>query len=242
MRVDQLHLNSTESSNDCKVDCLQTDWSSTLSNPCKKYQFPKIAPNGTNQSDASNCPTIDWQTHATNVANSIYSHGTLHYCADAHPTSKQAEPCTNVKTATVTGPCNTSWSQLYNVNEGISYASDWNSSCDNMADTMVRDGKYKSVACFNMSQTDFGVETGMYAQAWPSVGYDVSAKDYANGLACQLNPNNTVTECGTLGNLCNTDLFSEKLNDNKDSEIIQDSSELVMETLEAIVEAIGEAL
>ena len=238
MRVDQLHLNSTVEQR-LQGGLFAEDWSSNLSNPCE-ISIPQ------------NCPEWDKPVRRLQLSDRRLA------STPRRPTLFTAmELCTTVPTPIQpvnkptmyqrqdgdrTGPCNKSWSQLYNVNEGISYASDWNSSCDNMADTMVKDGKYKSVACFNMSQSDFGIETGMYAQAWPSVGYDVSAKDFANNLACQLNPNNTVTECGTLGNLCDTNLFSEKLNDNKDSEIIQDSSELVMETLEAIVEAIGEAL
>lgn len=234
-------LGFDDSSVVCDVQCLQTDQTSTLSNKCKKYQFPKIAPDTTNQSDPSKCPTVDWQTYA-DAANSYDSNGTLYYCADADLSQDSTKPCSNIKTTTVVAPCNKRWSQLYNVNEGLTYASDWNSSCNNMAQTMVKDGKYKSVACFNMSQTDFGIEWGEYAQAWPSVGYDVSAKDYANGLACQLNPKNATTECDTLGNLCDTDMFTEKMTDDKDSTIIQESTNTVMETLQDVMEAISEAM
>ena len=232
----------------CELDCLQYDTSSDLPNQCKKYQFPKLAPNGwTDQSDAANCPTIDWQTPATGVRNSIYSGGTLYYCGDSgagaglDPTD--TGPCTTIKTAPITAPCNGNWSQLYNVNEGVSYASDWNSSCQNMAQTMVLEGKYKSVACFNMEAGIFGLEWGEYAQAWPSVGYNVSAEEYANNLACQLDPANTITECQELGNLCDTQLFTGKAADNNDSnEIRMEGGEFALETIQAIVYAIGEGL
>lgn len=240
---DDLTTSGASTSDDaCPLSCTGTDSSSPLSNKCTEYQFPMV--NGSNvdeDTSSSKCPSVTWTEHASDLGNQIYSGGNLYYCADASPTG-DAAPCGNVQTASVTGPCNEKWSQLRNINSGIGYAQYWDSSCDNMAKKMVENGDYKSVACFNQTQSLFDIETGEYAQAWPSTGYDVSAVDWANGLACQLNHSNTVTECGELGNLCDTRLFSEDYTEEGEPQIFEKSSDLAVETIGAIIDAIGDAL
>jgi hypothetical protein len=37
---------------------------------------------------------------------------------------------------------------LQRLDEGITYAEDWNDSCNNFAEQLVKQGVYKSVACY----------------------------------------------------------------------------------------------
>jgi hypothetical protein len=225
----------------CDITCASSSSNSSLENPCTTYQLPLYNNAIDKNIETTTCPSVDWTDHSKYVSPSIYSGGTVYYCKDTELTGN-ASKCNNVQSAKIYNTCNSSWSQIKDLNYGLNYAEYWNPSCDNFAQELVRNGQYKSVACYNQAQTDIDIEWGEYAQAWPSEGYNVSPKDYANNLACQLNPKYQVTECDTLGNLCDTKLFQENFSGAGKDQIIERSSSFAIQTLEGLVEAIGEAL
>lgn len=212
---------------DCPTKCLKES-----KKFCDKYQVQVYGDN-----TDSGCGSLDLTSHASYVAPSEGSNGVLYYCPDAK-LSGPSQKCTHIQTRTIYNMCDSDWAQFEGINRGISWASDWDSTCQDFAQTLLTKGKAKSVACYNQETTDVGVETGEYAQVWPSGGFDVGASTFANKVACQTNPAYKVTECDTLGNLCDTDMFQDSL-DNQ-NQIITKTGDVALETIEAIMEAIGE--
>lgn len=222
-------------SSGCSLECTNENGGSNVGNNCRTYQFPLVDASGA-QVSTDPCPTVTWTKYPGYMAPEIYSGGRLYYCKDASIT-EDAKPCAQVLEAQIYNQCNDKWAQLYNLGD----SDNWKISCKDFAQKLVKEGKYKAVGCYNASETDFGIEVGQYAQAWPSSGYDVSPNIFANSLACQLNKKYEVTECDTLGNLCDTGMFGENFSSSGKSQIFQKSSGEALETIGAIVEAIGES-
>lgn len=233
---------TTSSSSDCSVECQEQNLTKGVGG-CARYQLPltDYQSNLPISPQPSTCPTISWTQTKPYVTPSVDSGGTIYYCADA-TLEGDAQPCTNVQSRNTYNTCNDQWAEFDHLDKGLNYAQYWTSSCEDFAEQLVRNGDYKSVACYNQSQTDFAIETGEYAQAWPSTGYNMSSDIWANQLACQLNPKYRVNDCQTMGNLCDTGMFTKDPNGGGVKMIETQSAPLVLETLEAVIEAIGEAL